>query len=189
MKTGKSGFFFRALPQKGPFGPTPTPRMVPILYILYILCSIYTIYVYIQCIYTVKQYIHCKNQFFLAIKNRFSLILGSKSMFFLSILGLKIDFRSKNCFFFDFFWKKNLIFFDFWPKKYRFSVFLGLKRPKNSQNWSKMAQKRSKGVKLAQNSSRPSSNCLKILKTHSECFQTYPLTATFHRLKRRFWPF
>ena len=43
--------------------------------------------------------------------------------------------------------------------------------------------------KTVQSSSRPSSNCIKTPKMHSGPFQTYPLAAHVHRLKRRFWPF
>ena len=58
--------------------------------------------------------------------------------------------------------------------------------PKWSQNGLKMG---SKGAQTVQKSSRHSPNCIKTLKIHSGPFQTHPLTARFHRLKRRFWPF
>ena len=58
--------------------------------------------------------------------------------------------------------------------------------PDRVKNGSKRVKK---GPKTVQKSSRPSSNCLKTLKIHSGPFQTHPLTAHFHRLKRRFWPF
>ena len=78
------------------------------------------------------------------------------------------------------FWSKN------GPKMVQKWPYIAPIGSKMAQNGSKRGQK---GPKTVQKSSRPSSNCLKTLKIHSGPFQTHPLTAHFHRLKRRFWPF
>ena len=79
------------------------------------------------------------------------------------------------------------------PKSSQNGPMLVPKWPYVAPDRVKMAQKGSKGgqkgPKTVQKSSRPSSNCLKTLKIHPGPFQTHPLTAHFHRLKRRFWPF
>ena len=52
----------------------------------------------------------------------------------------------------------------------------------------KGVKKGSKWSKIAQKSSRPSSNHINTLKIHAGCFQAHPLITHFHRLKCRFCP-
>ena len=71
-----------------------------------------------------------------------------------------------------------------WSQNYPISIRIG----------STMAQKRSKRSKVTtkpvkKKSSKPSQKCMETLKSHSGSFQIHPLTAHFHRQKRRIWPF
>ena len=62
--------------------------------------------------------------------------------------------------------------------------------PDGAKNCSNGGQKGiTSGQKAVQKSCRPSYKCVKTLKIRSGHFQTHPLTAHFHRLKGRFWPF
>ena len=77
------------------------------------------------------------------------------------------------------FWSKSS------PKMARYNLIgsiMAHKRPKYQKN-----KKPNKNT--TQKPSRRAANCIKILKIYSGCFQTHPLTAHFHRSKRRFWPF
>ena len=82
------------------------------------------------------------------------------------------------------------------PKKWsKITLFWSQDGPKRTL-WPQIGSKWLKGVKkvqkwptTVQKSSRPSSSRIKTLKIHSGYFQTHPLTAHFHRLKRRCWPF
>ena len=75
------------------------------------------------------------------------------------------------------------LFWSVWPEN---SNRIKLVKNGGGSKWLKGPKSGQKGPKTVQ---RPSSNCLKTLKIHSGPFQTHPLTAHFHRLKRRFYRF